>query len=81
MVVKCTPRVGPCQSFSLSLYMTDTSEKRTPSTGPYLVRFRMKLTDRRIIYSERNAVTIQALKDFGTLFLQCENNVTKIITR
>ena len=26
--------------------MMDTSEKRTPSTGPYLVRFRVKLTDK-----------------------------------
>ena len=40
--------------------MTDTSRKRTPSTGPYLVLFKVKLTDRRIIYIERNAVTIQA---------------------
>ena len=40
--------------------MTDTSGKRTPIPGPYLVRFKVKLTDRRIIYIERNAVTIQA---------------------
>lgn len=58
--------------------MTDTSGKRTPSTGPYLVRFKVKLTDRRIIYIERNAVTIQAQKDFGPLFLQCENYATNI---
>ena len=62
MVLKCTPRVGPCRSsivFVESLY-DGHLEKRTPNTGPYLVRFIVKLMDRRIIYSERNAVTIQA---------------------
>ena len=62
MVVKCTPRVGPCRSsiiFVESLYDGHLRET-APSTGPYLVRFKVKLTDRRIIYIERNAVTIQA---------------------
>lgn len=62
MILKWIPRVGPCRSSIIlgeSLY-DGHLRKRTPSTGPYLVLFRVKLTDRRIIYSERNAVTIQA---------------------